>query len=77
MSTKRMSYNDIYELIAMYANDVLPFYADKWSRFPCGNNAIKIIKRLENTVVFYRKINSELSSQIDNAIIELNLHIDG
>ena len=51
----KYGYSECYEIIAMYTGDVLPLFADGWSRFPVGNNANKIIERLEQTISFYTK----------------------
>lgn len=76
MSNKRMSYNDVYEVIAMYANKILPLYADYWSRFPVGDNAYKISNELKNKAISYKNINLEIAAKIENAANEVSLHIN-
>ena len=51
----KYGYSECYEIIAMYTGDVLPLFADGWSRFPVECNARKIIGRLEQTISFYTK----------------------
>jgi hypothetical protein len=73
---KRMSYNDVYEIISLYANDYLPLYADYWNRFPVCENAVKIVQKLKDTSNFYRKMKPELADKIQGAANEVSLHIN-
>jgi hypothetical protein len=48
-----MTYAECYEFISIYCNDMLPLFADGWSRFPAEPNKSIIIKRLEQKQAFY------------------------
>ena len=41
-----MDYSEVYDVIAKYANDQLPVFADAWSRFPVGTAAKQVADRL-------------------------------
>jgi len=73
---KRMSYSEVYDIIAIYANDLLPMYADFWSRFPVSTIALKIANGLKNKAITYEKINPEIAAKINNVVNEILLHVE-
>lgn len=42
----RPTYSDVYDTIALYANEVLPLFADMWERFPQGQCAKMLVTAL-------------------------------
>ena len=71
MATKRMSYDDVYKIIAKYANDMLPHFADGWSRFPEGGNAAMIANFLNERADFYRTRNESITNDLLDASCEI------
>ena len=43
---KTYTYETVYEIIARWAHDLLPYYADGWGRFPSGTNRVYIANAL-------------------------------
>jgi hypothetical protein len=43
-SPRRMSYDDVFQVITKHAHEMQPYFADAWSRFPQGGNAAMIAK---------------------------------
>ena len=68
---KHMSYDDVYKTIARYANEMLPYYADGWSRFPQGGNAAMIVNYLNDQSNFYRKINKNIANDLLDSATEI------
>ena len=48
-----LSYDDVYTIIAKYANSMLPYYCDSWNRFPVGENAVIVVNYLTNQADWY------------------------
>jgi hypothetical protein len=42
-----LNYNDVYDIIAMYAQDLLPMFADHWERWPAENFAETLTAELK------------------------------
>lgn len=73
MDTKirRMTYANVYDVIAKYAAEVLPNFADSWSRFPSGENAAMIVNYLNDHAETYRKIAPEICKDMIDAATEI------
>lgn len=50
-----MERNEVEQIIATYTNDMLPLWADKWSRWPVPGPAHKIAARLRESAAFWTK----------------------
>jgi len=59
-----MLYQDAYDIIARYANALLPRFADRFERFPVGENAETMINELDTTARFWAGIDENVSTQI-------------
>lgn len=49
-----MFYNEAFEIMANYANEALPLFADRWSRWPderAANHIIGILEKKRNLYV--------------------------
>ena len=46
---KEMSYNDAYEIIALWSNESLVYFADHWERWPVGDQARHLIEKFRKT----------------------------
>lgn len=68
---KDMSYDEVFNVIAKYASDILPFFADKFNRFPQGDNALMIANCLNDKADFFRTIDSDISDNIRDAAKEI------
>ena len=66
-----MSYSDVFELISLYCNScfsILPLFADRWERFPQGENAQRVIEAIESAAQFWNHNRHELAEQLRRAI---------
>ena len=62
-------YGFCYDIISLYANNVLCIFADHWSRFPNNNNAKIIIERLCEALSMYENIEeNDTAEKINMAI---------
>ena len=68
---KRLSYDDVYQILSMYANEMLPFFADGWSRFPQGGNAAMIVNYLNDQAKLWYKINPDVATKLVEAATEI------
>jgi len=68
---KRMSYDDVFQVITKYAPEMQANFADKFSRFPKGGNAAMIVNYLNDKADFYRAINEKVSTDLVNAAGEI------
>ncbi|OEU68416.1 MAG: hypothetical protein BBJ57_02305 [Desulfobacterales bacterium PC51MH44] len=68
---KRKSYSESYDLISRYANEMLPYFADGWSRFPQGGNAAMIVNFLNTQADFWRDHNPELCQDLLDVATEI------
>jgi len=68
-----MTYEEVREVIALYANDVLPLFADRWGRFPTRNDAEIILERLGEVQEYYEDMGdfSGIDDKINSARIEI------
>ena len=53
METRHMTYDDVYQVIAKYAGEMLPVFADSWSRFPQGGAAAMVVNYLNDKATMY------------------------
>ena len=68
----RMTYDEVYKVIATYANEMLPLFADGWSRFPEGGNAATIVNYLNDRASFFYDINEpDTATTIVDAATEI------
>ena len=67
------TYSDVYETIALYANEVLPLFADGWERFPQGRCAAEVLSRLRAQQETWgrRRPGGEQEQKITAAITEI------
>ena len=70
-----MNYDEIYTIIASYAPDMLPLYADKWSRLPNGDDATRIVSTLQKKSAFYRAIDTDIAERLTFAARTLAAHL--
>ena len=70
-SPRRMSYDDVFQVIAKYACEMQPYYADGWSRFPQGGNAAMIANYLNDKADFYRIIDANITNDLLDAATEI------
>ena len=68
---KRMTYEQVYQTLALYAPVMLPVFADKWSRFPEGRFAEEIIAHLDMQARGWAKISPEVVAKITAAKAEI------
>ena len=66
-----MNYNEVYKIIATYANKMLPYYADGWERFPVYPNAANIINELDNQAKTWERIDINTANLIKSASTEI------
>ncbi len=52
---KRMTYDDVYRIVAEHCNKSLPLFADGWSRFPEGASAIRVADSLDLEADFWER----------------------
>ena len=64
MEIKRMSYSEVYDVIALYAHEMLKYFADGWSRFPQGGNAAMIVNYLNDKAQFYYDVNENVAKKL-------------
>lgn len=69
----RPTYSYVYETIALYANGVLPLFADGWERFPQGQCAAEVVKGLSAELDSWRRRRpgGEQEQKISAAIAEI------
>ena len=68
-----MNYNECHKVIATYAPELLPQFADNWSRFPQGHAAHEIMEALNkkaNTWASYDQESSRKIWEVKNTINE-------
>ncbi len=71
---KRVSYSDAYKTIAKYANEMLPYFAERFERFPVGQNAATIVNYLNERAKFWYSIDKNIwGVAIECGVLE-NLH---
>ena len=68
---RRMSYDDVAQVITKYAPEMQPHFADKFSRFPEGGNAAMIVNYLNDKADFYRTIDETVSTDLVDAAGEI------
>ena len=61
---KRLTYDDCYNVIALYAPKMLPVFADGWSRFPQGQAASMIVNQLDLQEKSWIKIDETIAQKI-------------
>lgn len=66
-----MSYDDVYNVIAKYAPEMLQYYADKWSRFPRGGNAAMIVNYLNDRCMWWHDHDKDTALIIADAAAEI------
>ena len=67
----RPTYNDIFELMALHANDALPLFADRWARFPTGTTAREVVARLRKEAIFWTGRNNDTAEKLRRAADEI------
>ena len=70
-STRRMSYDDVFQVITKYAQEMQPYFADAWSRFPQGGNAAMIANYLNDKADVYRTIDDNITNDLLDAATEI------
>ena len=68
---RRMSYDDIFQIITKYAQEMQRHFADKFSRFPEGANAAMIVNYLNDKADFYRTIDEKIANDLVDAAAEI------
>lgn len=66
-----MSYEDCREVIALYANDALQFFSDRWMRFPNEEDAKYIVNRLGEVQAYFEESDFSISDKINKARCEI------
>lgn len=66
-----MTYDDVYKLIGRYCNEVLPLYADRWSRFPVSRNAVTVADRLDAAATSWAATDPGVSTALADAAREI------
>lgn len=61
------TYGECYEFFAEHVNDVLPLFADGWSRFPAGRTATEINNRLSVVIESYKNMGQRIPKYADYA----------
>jgi len=59
-----MSYDDVYQIIGLYCGDVLPVFADRWSRFPVCTSATTVANRLNNAAASWARVNADIAASL-------------
>jgi hypothetical protein len=70
-SPRRMSYDDVFQVITKYAHEMQPYFADGWSRFPQGGNAAMIANYLNDKADFYRTIDTNIANDLIDSATEI------
>jgi len=70
-SPRRMSYDDVFQVISKYAGEMQPYFADGWSRFPQGGTAAMIVNYLNDKADFYRTIDGNITNDLLDAATEI------
>ena len=68
---KRMTYDDVFQIITKYAHEMQRHFADKFSRFPEGGNAAMIVNYLNDKADFYRTIDENIANDLVDAAGEI------
>lgn len=68
---KRMSYDDVFQVITKYALEMQSTFADKFSRFPEGGNAAMIVNYLNDRADFYWTIDENIANDLADAAGEI------
>ena len=73
----KLSYSQVYDIIAKYDYKLLPYFADGWSRFPDREQASHIIDKLLIHANFYKnnKDYVEKYNEIHSAIQSISSRI--
>jgi len=71
MSENRLHYEDVRKIIAVYAPEMAAQFADRWSRWPAGANAVEISQRLHDVAATYSKIDPSITDNMIDAAIEI------
>jgi sugar/nucleoside kinase (ribokinase family) len=67
-----MTYAEVRDVIAKYAHEMLPRFADGWSRFPRGGNAATIVNYLDDKAqMHYRLGNDDIGRLLAEAGAEI------
>jgi len=69
--TQRLLYHEVYKIIATYANEVLPDFADRFERFPQGGQAAMIVNYLNDRAQFWYSIDKSVGESLANAAGEI------
>jgi len=70
-SPRRMSYDDVFQVITKHAHEMQPYFADGWSRFPQGGNAAMIANYLNDKADFYRTIDTNIANDLLDSATEI------
>jgi len=70
-SPRHMTYDEVRRVITQYAVEMLPYFADGWSRFPQGGNAAMIVNYLNDKAAFYRPIDDDVAADLLDAATEI------
>ena len=70
-SPRRMSYDDVFQVITKHAHEMQPYFADGWSRFPQGGNAAMIANHLNDKADFYRTIDTNIANDLLDSATEI------
>jgi hypothetical protein len=67
-----MTYSEVRDIIAKYSHEMLPKFADSWSRFPRGENAYTIVNYLDGQEKMYCKLGcDEIGRLLAEAMAEI------
>lgn len=70
-----MTYAEVRDVIAMYANAVLPLFADAWSRWPTGRAGHAVITKLAQEHGYWEKQDEAIAAKLRDAQIAVRNHI--
>jgi hypothetical protein len=73
-TTPLKDFESCRETINKYAFEVLPLFADAWSRFPQGEAAEKIVQILAGKVDMFRKMIPNAADELTDTIKAINYH---
>ena len=73
-----MLHQEVEEVITKYAPDVLPVFADRFNRWPLGQNALKVSAALFGAAQRYRDFKCEKEAKLCfQAGVEIQGRVEG
>jgi hypothetical protein len=68
---RHMTYEEVRHVIAKYAHEMLPQFADRWSRFPEGEVAATIVNYLNDKADFWWPVSRDAAEELADAASEI------